>query len=137
MKESLFQFTNPEVKSIEFIVCDDFHSAEKRISVSSSIKTNVYDIETTETECSALVEVCVEIGKKDKTQPFYIRAVESAKFKWKKAAYSDDEIDSMLNKNGVALLISYLRPIIASVTGFSRYNSYNLPFIDLTSPDNQ
>ena len=38
---------------------------------------------------------------------------------------------SVLEKNAQALLIGYLRPIVANITNVSKFPAYNLPFINL------
>ena len=80
----------------------------------------------------ASVKVTLTIGSRDDTTPFYIEADEAANFRWEEAAFDNDKIEQLLEQNGVALLISYLRPIISSITAASPYPAYNLPYLDLT-----
>lgn len=82
---------------------------------------------------TALVSVTISVGAKDNSTPFYIEAEEEANFKWEENIFTEEQIDALLNHNAVALLISYLRPIIANITAASPYPTYNLPYIDLTS----
>lgn len=132
MEKSNFQFTNPVLKSINFIVNDDFERG-RPLNLGIKIKVNVsHNDEATEAN-SAVVSVTVCIGAKDNSTPFYIEAEESAKFRWAESAFDEKQIDDLLNQNAVALLISYLRPIISNVTSASPYPAYNLPYIDLTS----
>ena len=77
------------------------------------------------------------MGSKDDTTPFYIEAEETADFRWEEGAFEDAQVQRLLEQNGTALLISYLRPIIATITAASPYPSYNLPYLDLTKMEEQ
>ena len=54
--------------------------------------------------------------------PFYIKAIEGAKFRWNDEL-DDNMIDRLLNQNAPSLLLSYLRPIVAQVTSASKYGT--------------
>lgn len=57
------------------------------------------------------------------------------KFHWDESI--DDEMaKKLLNINAPAALLSYIRPIIASMTGNSKYPALNIPFIDFTEAEN-
>lgn len=137
MKESAFQFTNPELKKVVFSVFDEFKSDSPSVKLKTSIEAKVSPFDVGERESNALVEVTVRIGDNDSTQPFYIEATEGARFKWENEAYSQETINNLLRKNGTALLVSYLRPVISHITGFSRFPAYQLPYIDLTDEDSK
>lgn len=50
-------------------------------------------------------------------------------FRW------DNEVeneDLLLKQNAPALLFSYIRPIIATITASSKYPAYDLPFVNFT-----
>ena len=49
-------------------------------------------------------------------------------FKWEDL--DEKTVDSMLNLNAPALLLSYMRPIVANITNSSKFPTYNLPFIN-------
>lgn len=134
MERSPFQFTNPVLTRLEFTIHDDFEVADKlnmRIKVTPNI--SVIDKSDDKTANSASVSVTVSVGTQDSSTPFYIEAEEEAKFKWDNSIVDGDQIQLLLKQNAVALLLSYLRPIISSVTAASPYPAYNLPFINLTS----
>ena len=134
MERSRFQFTNPILKHLEFTLHDDFSKkgrTEMGINLSANFQRAQNEDQTLSN--SALVSVTVCVGSKDNSTPFYIEAEEEANFKWEDQAFTDSQIDAFLNHNAVALLISYIRPIIATITSASPYPAYNLPFIDLTN----
>ena len=132
MEKSNFQFTTPILKRIDFTVNDDFERG-RPLNLGIKIKVNVSRNDEANEPNSAVVSVTVCVGTKDNSAPFYIEAEESAKFRWLENAFDEKQTDDLLNQNAVALLISYLRPIISNVTSASPYPAYNLPYIDLTS----
>ncbi len=81
------------------------------------------------------------IGHEGNDVPFMITIAEQARFMWESNDEFIDEneeecIDRLLRQNAPALLIGYIRPIIASITSSSPFPTYNLPFIDLTEKTN-
>ena len=52
-----------------------------------------------------------------------------AKIKWN-SELEDSKVNSFLNQNAPALLLSYARPIISMITNASRFPAYNIPFIN-------
>lgn len=134
MEKSKFQFTNPILKRLEFVVHDDF---TKKGRLEMGIKVAVNCQHEKNDDCtlgnSALITVTVSVGAKDNSTPFYIEADEEATFKWASGVYDEDQLDTLLNHNAVVLLLSYLRPIIANITASSPFPVYNLPYIDLTT----
>lgn len=54
-----------------------------------------------------------------------------AEFKWEKNIESS-LADKLLKSNAPSLLLSYMRPIIANVTGNSAYPAFNIPYMDMT-----
>lgn len=133
MEQSAFQFTPPELKYISYKSLDSFKpevKANVEIQVRSTV-SEIVEIPDSE-EQSATVSVSIKVGQEEENSPFVIEVTEAALFKWNKAAYSEEQLDALLTQNTVALLISYIRPIIAGVTAASRYPSYNLPYLDVT-----
>lgn len=127
MKVSNFQFTNPALESIEFVINEEFET-NGEVAIETQIETNV--INDKNGEDNAAVELQIIIGSKSKSTPFYICAKEMAYFRWE--SVQEDDRDRFLRQNAPALLLSYLRPIIAMVTNASKYPAYDLPFIDFT-----
>lgn len=126
MRTSEFQFSNPTLFELEFCI-NDYDTEGEDISVALGMTVNKNRVSETE----AIVELIVEIGKKDESSPFYIKASEGAIFRWEKGAFDNEQdIEDLLDINAPSLLISYLRPIIANITNASKYPAYNLPFIN-------
>lgn len=127
MKTSDFQFSTPLLSEFEFYINNEYDADGEEIDVSLKILVNKERVE----EREAVVELTVEIGEKDDSAPFYIKATEGALFKWKENAFNGEhDIDNLLDINAPALLVSYLRPIVSGITAASKYPSYNIPFIN-------
>lgn len=134
--ESAFQFTRPALQSLTVKIHDSFKPAEET-GIPINVETRVKKQQLQDTgEKTAEVVLCVTIGKEeDNSTPFFIVAEESAHFKWPAGEYDEDATTKLLKGNAPALLLSYLRPIVAMVTSASVFPGYNIPFIDLTKPD--
>ncbi len=123
--ESSFQFKAPVLESIEFMVNDLFNvkDFEGFDSVDSDLKIS-------KNNNHAKVEMYLEIGEKTELYPFYVRITMSSEFRWIDS--SEEQIEGYLNVNAPALLLSYMRPIVANITNSSKYEVLNLPFINFS-----
>lgn len=127
MKKSSFQFNDPMLMKFEYNVNKklkptDINKKVENVEFNVSIHRNPND------ETQAVVELNIEIG--DENTPFYINVIEGAVFKWDKGEYSESEISSLLKANAPAVLLSYVRPLIASVSSMSPLGTYKLPLIN-------
>ena len=122
---SNFQFTSPVLTNLDFKINESFNE-DNEIKISVRVETNVSK-NTSKPE--AIVRVNVLIGSSDVSMPFYLKADEMANFFWDEGEYTDVEVDKLLTQNAPALLIGYLRPIVASVTNSSPTKAYDIPFI--------
>ena len=64
-------------------------------------------------------------------QPFDITVKMSATF-FGDESINEIQAQKMLNINATAALLSYIRPLVSSMTCSSRYPALNIPFIDFT-----
>lgn len=125
--ESVFQFSNPMLLKLDFALNDEFvGDGRTEIKVKLGIETRI----SREEDNSAVVVLCVTVGGKSQEDPFSIYAEEGARFGWKEGAYEDEALDRLLKQNAPALLLSYLRPMIANVTASSHYSAYDIPFMN-------
>lgn len=124
---SNFQFTNPVLANLEFKFNEQFDVDSGEINIQTHVEIKISK-EDSETE--AVVRLEIIIGSDDSEMPFYLKAEETAHFRWDEGIYSDDDIDALLSQNAPALLLAYLRPIVATVTNSSPVGSYNIPFIN-------
>lgn len=137
MEKSSFQFSNPSLTKLSFVLNEGFEK-EGDLHMDIHMSAHVESLEKGEGSDyqGAKVSVTLCIGTQDDSTPFYIEAEEMASFRWKGDIYTEDQVQMLLNQNAVALLISYLRPVIAGITAASPYPAYNLPYINLTSQNN-
>lgn len=127
MEKSAFQFSTPILNRLNFSINEDFQpNQESEIPIGVEIRSE----RTSPTE--AIVSLTVSIGSPDTSAPFFVEVEESAHFRWQAGAFTEDEEASLLKQNAPSLLISYVRPIVANVTGASLYRSFDLPFLNLT-----
>lgn len=126
MKQSIFRFSNPTLLDVRF-------EKNRQFKLGSKAKINL-DFQTRINkkgdEHEAVVELTVKIGETSEGCPFVISITEGARFLW--GDISDDVADSLLAQNAPALLLGYIRPVVASLTASSSLPAYNIPFIDFT-----
>lgn len=63
--------------------------------------------------------------------PFYIDISMEGEFFWD-GGFNDKDIDTLLKSNGPAILLSYIRPYISSITVGAGFPPLILPLIDFT-----
>lgn len=128
MAESSFQFTTPILLYAQIAVNQAFKN-EQEIPFPM-----VFSVETVQQgEREATVELTAKLGGDTDEYPYQIIVKEGARFRWTKE--SDDKKDWLLKYNAPALLLSYLRPIVANLTAASPFTSFSIPFIDFTKDD--
>ena len=129
MVPSSFQFTNPVLLKLDFQVNEDFSSSDE---LSLPIQFQVQKTQNDPAENTATVKLFVTVGEKNSQMPYYIDAIMCANFKWEPEKYDPKNLENLLQKNAPALLLSYIRPIIANITNVSPYTVTNLAFFDFT-----
>ena len=127
MKRSNFQFTNPRIVDLIFNLNRQFRNdPNNKVTFKIDFKVNVHKLEGNE----AIVELTVKTDNNADT-PFSFSATEGAKFNWSES-FSEEDTNTLLNVNAPALLLGYVRPLIASVSSASGFGGYNIPFMDFT-----
>lgn len=136
MKISKFQFRNPVLLDLQFSVNEGYELDENQ---KFHIRTDVEAQRIQEGQSSAFVIVTLTVGEKDKSTPFFVSVREQAEFFWNPDDMQDSgvEIERLLNQNAPALLVSYIRPILAFVTNSSPYPVLNLPYLDMRKQDSE
>lgn len=128
MLKSSFQFTNPVLTTMKYCINENFKfSGELKVPIKFSISNNY-----TSKSLSSKVDLSVFIGEESDKYPYFISATMSSYFKWENGKYSEADLNFLLTQNAPALLLSYLRPVIANITNVSPYLAYNIPFFDFT-----
>ena len=128
MKESFFQFTNPNLVEIVFRLNSDFN-VEDEFEVNIPTETKTY-IKREKDGNDAVVSLDIIIGEETSACPFYCFVSMLAKFRWDEDANAN--VDDLLSLNAPALLLAYARPIISTITNSSPLPTFNIPFLDFT-----
>lgn len=124
MKESEFKFVDPYLEKLVFFENKSFDAKKQEVKFE-----NIFDIEINrkEDENIAKVVLQLQVGT-DGEAPFKLWIRVASNFMWENL--SEEILDIMLNNNAPALLLGYMRPIVASITNSSKFPTYNLPFIN-------
>lgn len=127
MEQSNFQFTNPRIEKIDFRISDaNNNSNDMPISIDVKAKTNLEDKK-------AIVKLNLIVGEIDDDNKIitslYFDGVITANFKWNEEVKDPDR---MLEVNGGTVLLSYIRPILATLTMQAGLQPLNLPFVNFT-----
>ena len=126
MKESKFQFLNPYLEEVYFIVNPDFNvDNNENIEMKNSFGVQ---IKRDENGNRANVSLELKTNIEDEKAPFQLQIKVASDFQWEDL--DDEQVKAMLKLNAPSLLLGYMRPIVASITNSSRMPVYNLPFIN-------
>lgn len=125
VKPSNFQFLNPYLEEVYFVVNPNFDVDDIEIEMQNSFNIQV---KRSETDNRANVELELKTNIDNDKAPFRLRIKVASDFKWEDL--DDKTVEAMLELNAPALLLGYMRPIVANITNSSNFPAYNLPFIN-------
>lgn len=126
MNKNRFQFKNPELEKVSFVVNQEYNEQFfEGISMESKTEVKVLD------EVNAYVVLTLHIGEEGEKQPFDIVIRMSAEFFWEESL-EESTVKVLLKSNAPAALLSYIRPLVSMITMSSKYPALNLPFMDFT-----
>ncbi|MBJ7620171.1 hypothetical protein HAU47_06760 [Weissella confusa] len=138
MKESLFKFSNPNIYGFQIIQNPNFDfEKEDETFKHLELRTNIHRNDRLSANVSIdLTNENIFSDESDnsddlKNVKFVISVSAAASFKWD-TQLEEDLVDTLLKQNAVSLLVSYVRPYIATITSATDNGTFNLPFIDLT-----
>ena len=117
MKVSEFQYTNPHLTEMVFTENPNFVMNKEKIEITENILSNIKKLEGNH----AVISVSLVLGDLDdfeNDQPFALKCTVEAEFEWSEKIQNGGKIDVLLEKNAQALLIGYLRPIVANIQMF-------------------
>ena len=128
MKKSMFQFKNPHIEKISFEINNNI-PFEDDIPLSVNVQTFLSNEENV-----ALVKLFLTVGELDDTSKklknsIYFNGCIVSEFKWEREIKN---VENMLKVNGGAVLLSYLRPILSSLTMQAGIKPLHIPLIDFT-----
>lgn len=128
MEQSKFQFSNPHITKIDFRVNEKkIDSNDMPISIDVKSEVNKENKEAV----TALTLVVGEVNEENEelVTSIYFNGTIAAEFKW---AEEIKNPESMLKVSGGTVLLSYIRPILATLTMQAGLKPLNIPFVDFT-----
>lgn len=131
MKVSNFQFRTPVLVQMEFEVNPEFDT-DYNFNLDKSFES---EISLSENENKATVILRLTVNSEENT-PFKLVIAYLSEFIWEEG-YSDELLKDLLEINAPALILSYMRPIVSSVTSASPLPSFEIPFLDFTNDENR
>lgn len=123
LKESKFKFEKPILKRFSFNENEAFEKKEE-LKIEIELEKEIERKEKT-----GGVSVILKTVNSNEI-PFFIEIEMYSKFIWEEEL-TEEEIINALEINATSLLISYIRPLVALVTGSSKYPAWNIPFLDM------
>lgn len=136
--QSNFQFTNPVLTEMVFVVNQDYRPPEgDSQEIPIEIKVSKPDSEAYAKTQVASISLTAKIGEdKNLMFPCYLLATMTAKFRWE-PSLPNEMVEAMLAQNAPSLLLGYLRPLIAQVTAASPVGIFHLPFMNFVQQGNR
>lgn len=128
MEQSKFQFSNPHITKIDFRVNEKkIDSNDMPISIEVKSEVNKENKEAV----TALILVVGEVNGENEelVTSIYFNGTIEAEFKWAEEVKNPE---SMLKVSGGTVLLSYIRPILATLTMQAGLKPLNIPFVDFT-----
>jgi len=123
-EKSLFQFTNPYLIKSFFEENVDFNDElETEMELVTETKVN------RTSENTALVTLLFKNAGDN--LPFDVEVIMSSEFKWEDENMSEEMLERLLVINAPALILSYIRPLVAILTSTSKFSTWHIPFINM------
>lgn len=127
MKNSRLQFKNPKLLKLNYELNNSFKN-DGYVNLDATSRTS---IKKGNNIAFVLLELKVFDNNSMSNVPFYIDISMEGEFFWD-GGFSDKDIDKLLKSNGPAILLSYIRPYISSITVGAGFPPLILPLIDFT-----
>ena len=125
MKESNLKYDTPQIVKVKFDKTPNFNSSEDIVELKNDYSISVQRLN----DESAVVILSLKVyGEADSIVPFTLEIANAARFYW--SGYPSEVVEKMLDVNAPALLLGYLRPMVAAITNSSGLPPYNLPLIN-------
>ena len=129
LKKSKFKFEKPILKRFSFNENENFEEREE-LKIEIELEKKIEKEEE-----SGGVSIIFKTVNSNEI-PFFIEVEMYSKFLWEEGL-NEQEIRNALEINAPSLLVSYVRPLVALITGSSKYPSWNIPFLDMRKTSEQ
>lgn len=127
MLKSNFQMNNPILQNVVLKLNDKFESSEGAVQLVISDAKNVNRNSENTANVSYSIRVFDEEFKSG--GPFFIEVSYSADFRW--SDLDEKDIENLLNHNAPAILLGYIRPLIAQLSSGAGFPPLHLPLLNL------
>lgn len=128
MRKSNFQFINPYLVECEYRINEEFTGEEENVEMHNEFNI---DVQQHQSENRAIVKLRLRTNYNEPEKPFQIGVTVASEFEWEDGV-DEKTLKIFLNQNAPALLLGYMRPIVANITNSSQFAAYNLPFLNFT-----
>ena len=128
---SELKFIGYNITKIDYQINREFSNKDKKVIINPEYKVNLG--KANEDENIQLIRIdCNLFKRKPQDYPFRISVSIEGAFNTKSILDDNQEyIDNLLQYNGVAILLPYLRSVISQITALSGIAPVNLPLINV------
>lgn len=130
MKKSKFQFLNPYLVECEYKMNEEFMREDEEIEMHNEFNV---EVKRHKKQNRAIVELRLRTNYNQPEKPFQLGVAVASEFEWEEM--SEEMLEIFLNQNAPALLLGYMRPIVANITNSSKFAVYNLPFMNFADAE--
>lgn len=125
------RFTNPVMTYSRFEINPNFTDNGNDLQAKMNFNHATKRLEQNNT---AVVAIRLQINQKGEERiddaPFWLEVEYTASFNWTDDM-NDEEVERYLRINASAVLIGYVRPMLAAMTSASPFPTYTLPFVNV------
>ncbi len=130
VKESNFKIKIPKIKKIEYEINESYEKSLNPINLNIHTETQIYK---SSLENRAVVSLELQIFDKCTYKkvgaPFYVNSIMFGEFEWDESI-EENMLNSLLETNAPAVLLSYMRPYISSLTTGSGHKPLIIPLLN-------
>lgn len=131
-KKSVFKFKNPVIRKLCFEINETLDSSIKEREQNINISMNITGYKTPSIAILSLTINGKKDGKIPKNALYYMNVEIMGVFE-SDEELEEDEIKGFMDINAQALLLSYVRPLVASTLVQAGLPPYHIPFVNFTS----
>lgn len=134
-RQSSFQFSNPAMIEVHFVIHRDFNTEGVGDKLETPIQVMFSPPSTIEARNNSVAaQLTVEVGRDDSTFPFFLSVTMGADFRWDETL-PEEMVKQMLSRNAPMLLLAYARPLVAQITDSSPVGAVHIPFLNFLQQD--
>lgn len=126
--ESKFRIKMPKLKKLEYEFNNEYEKPDDSVKLKIQTETKILKKNN-----SAIVSLKLQVFDKHKYElneaPFYVYIIMFSEFEWDDD-FDEKTVSSLLESNAPAVLLSYMRPFISSLTIGSGYSPLIIPLLN-------